>query len=327
MAMVKKRWMALCSAVCLAVLLFQTGCDQKRSAVGVSVVVLRVRAEQGDADAQYTLGRYNLDGTLGKTNAEEAVKWFLKAAEKDHMLSQYMLSLCYFRGMGVKEDHSEGAKWCRKSADRHYTLACYFLGNCYFRGDGVKTNLVEGLKLVREAADQGMPEAQLDLGNCYFSGFAVRQDRAEAARYYKMASDRNFVLAQLALGHCYDKGFGVEKNPQEALKLYRMGAESGDARAENNLAWTLAVSPDDSIRDGKAAIKWATRACEAEKFKERNSIDTLAAAYAEAGDFGQAVKYQKMAMAMPDPRAAKSVQQDMEKRLALYQSGKAYHEE
>ncbi|HXT58966.1 MAG TPA: hypothetical protein VN699_10025, partial [Pirellulales bacterium] len=56
------------------------------------------------------------------------------------------------------------------------------------------------------------------------------------------------------------------------------------------------------------------------------AIATLAAAYAEAGDFDSALKWHAKAMEMSQPAEDRD-QRDNEKRLALYKSGKPYHEE
>ena len=64
----------------------------------------------------------------------------------------------------------------------------------------------------------------------------------------------------------------------------------------NNFAWVLATSPIDDIRDGKRAIELATKACEVTEYKEAHILSTLAAAYAETGDFDSAVKWSQKAV-------------------------------
>ncbi|MCR4572537.1 MAG: sel1 repeat family protein [Lentisphaeria bacterium] len=78
----------------------------------------RKAAEQGDAEAQYSLGRryYNGEGVV--KDYAEAVKWYRKAAEEGHSGAQNSLRVCYVRGEGVVKDYAEAVKWCRKAAEQ-----------------------------------------------------------------------------------------------------------------------------------------------------------------------------------------------------------------
>jgi tetratricopeptide (TPR) repeat protein len=89
-----------------------------------------------------------------------------------------------------------------------------------------------------------------------------------------------------------------------------------------NLAWLKATCPDASLRNGNEAIRLSIKACELSKWKKPACIFALAAAYAETGDFDQAVKYQMQGIRMksaysPDDR-------DDRERLALYRDHKPY---
>lgn len=94
--------------------------------------------------------------------------------------------------------------------------------------------------------------------------------------------------------------------------------------AYNNLAWLRATCVEPEFRDAKEAISAATRACELTKWMRWDWIDTLAAAYAEAGDFDKAIKYQNQAMAMN--ASGGSVDDEASHRLSMYQQRRAYRE-
>lgn len=93
-------------------------------------------------------------------------------------------------------------------------------------------------------------------------------------------------------------------------------------RAHNNLAWILATNPDEQLRDGEQAVEHALQACERKEFQDAGYLDTLAAAYAEAGQFDEAVKRAKEAIAL----AADSDKEGIEARLRLYQAGHPFRE-
>jgi len=70
-----------------------------------------------------------------------------------------------------------------------------------------------------------------------------------------------------------------------------LAIKSDDQALLNNFAWVLATSPDDKVRDGARALKMATKAAEASGYEVPHILSTLAAAYAETGDFDNAAKW------------------------------------
>jgi Flp pilus assembly protein TadD len=103
-----------------------------------------------------------------------------------------------------------------------------------------------------------------------------------------------------------------------------LGLDPKNAVAHNNLAWLLATCPKDEVRDGARAVEEARVACELTGWKESYALGTLAAAYAEAGDFAEAVRLHKEALGMPD--YARQFGDKVYQRLKLYEEGKPYRE-
>jgi tetratricopeptide (TPR) repeat protein len=98
-----------------------------------------------------------------------------------------------------------------------------------------------------------------------------------------------------------------------------------DYSTHDNLAWFLATCPDERLRNGTEAVSAAKRACDLSHWQDSGCIDTLAAAYAEAGDFDQAVKYENHALS--DLSVAPKEKQEREKHLALFQQRKPFRDE
>jgi tetratricopeptide (TPR) repeat protein len=105
----------------------------------------------------------------------------------------------------------------------------------------------------------------------------------------------------------------------EAIRLYPKFAT-----AYNNRAWLWATWPDERFRDGHKAVESALKACELDSWKVPNDLGTLAASYAESGDFDQAVKWEQEAMKLTAPDSDES--KGRHERLALYRDNKPYHE-
>jgi Flp pilus assembly protein TadD len=97
-----------------------------------------------------------------------------------------------------------------------------------------------------------------------------------------------------------------------------------DATAYKNIAWLLAACPQLPYRDGKKAVEYASKACALSEWKDPNAVKTLAAAYAEVGDFESAVKWEVQYLGTPDQIARATL--NAESRLSLYQTHKRYYE-
>jgi Zn-dependent protease with chaperone function len=96
------------------------------------------------------------------------------------------------------------------------------------------------------------------------------------------------------------------------------------AQANNILAWILATSPQDGLRDGARATRLAFAACELTEWRNAAYIDTLAAAHAETKNFAEAVRWQAKALELPDFQG--TVRAEAQSRLALFESGRPYRE-
>jgi tetratricopeptide (TPR) repeat protein len=101
------------------------------------------------------------------------------------------------------------------------------------------------------------------------------------------------------------------------------------AQAYAGLAWIEATCPDEKYRDGKKAVENASKAYQRTERTNWHCICTLAAAYAESGDFEKAKEWQAKAveLAAPDKSATDKDRQEMRARLELYKQGKPYREE
>lgn len=173
-------------------------------------------------------------------------------------------------------------------------------------------------RLVAKNPDDAVLVTQL--GTLYL---AAKQPR-EAIRRFTRAleiDEENFPSrrgrsdAEISIGDHKAARADLEK----ALEL-----RPDDTGVLNNLAWLLATSPDDDLRDGKRAIELAAKACEKTEWKEAHIVSTLAAGHAEAGDFAAAQKFSRQAVELGDDTA--DVRDQLRQELASYEAGKPWRE-
>lgn len=120
----------------------------------------------------------------------------------------------------------------------------------------------------------------------------------------------------------------VEKEPELALSDMEEAMRRAPDRSgiTNDYAWTLATNPKDAVRDGRKAVEYAKKACHLSDYKHAPTLDTLAAAYAEAGDWVEAVKWQQEALTLAAEKHPADVQ-GMKERLEMYKMKKPFREE
>ena len=90
----------------------------------------------------------------------------------------------------------------------------------------------------------------------------------------------------------------------------------------NNFAWVLATSPEEKLRNGKRALELATRSAELTSYKQAHILSTLAAAYAELGDFDSARKWSQKSVEV----GKEDLKDELRKELKSYQENRPWRE-
>jgi len=157
-------------------------------------------ADQGDANAEYELGRLYFWGRGVPQDYAQTRYWFQKAADQGFAKGEDGIGALYYYGNGRLQSYSEAYIWYRKAADRGDAIAQEALGTMNYYGYGTPRNYSEALAWYRKAADQNYPKAAYDIGYMYWYGQGVPRDRLEANRWYRKAASLGSRDAQLVLG-------------------------------------------------------------------------------------------------------------------------------
>ncbi|MBN1900238.1 tetratricopeptide repeat protein [Candidatus Sumerlaeota bacterium] len=140
-------------------------------------------------------------------------------------------------------------------------------------------------------------------------------------------------LVQAAPEHArgrYQLGLNLERMGEikRAVEEYIKALELKPdwAEVENQLAWTLAVSPQAGIRDPEESIKFAQRTCQRTEYKDPSYLDTLAAAYASSGRFREAMETAEKALNLALATNQTALAEDIKTRMEFYKQGLPFYE-
>lgn len=241
-----------------------TSVDEIMEEIGKNADALQVyqqAAEKNYVIAQLVVGVCYESGNGIKQNLSMAAEWYQKAAEQNYAPAQLKLGSCYDKGEGVKKNPQTAVEWYRKAAEQNYAQAQCALGICYENGKGVEKNLEIAVAWYRRAAEQGDALAQYNLGLCYERGQGTEKNIETAAEWCKRAAKQDYVPAQRDLGIYYEYGRGVTRNVMIAVVWYRRAAEQNDATAQRILGICYEEGKGVLMNAG-TAVEWYQRAAE-----------------------------------------------------------------
>ncbi len=198
------------------------------------------------------------------------------------------------------------------------------------------------LELARLHADEGRPEEAIRHYRSALRGGSPGDQRARIELAGQLLEVRSFAaarreleiavaaeprsaglradlaVAQLALGDLE----GALRSGREALRL-----DPDLLPAANNLAWLLATAPDPALRSPLEAVRLAERASWNSRGESPAFLHTLAASYAAAGRFAEAVRTAQRALELAEAQGAPAVARSLRHALSLYREGRPFVDE
>ena len=203
-----------------------------------------------DTNSPYRLGSIYSSGTIVPMNSSEAFKWFKLAGERGHVLAANIVGLCYEEGDGVQKNDREAVKWYTKAIElENKTFGAYNLGRMYYYGKGVLQDYAKAFELFTWANEAGNSDGGAFLGDMYALGQFVGKDVEKAEEEYVRAMENNSSMAGYALGNLYYKE-SLPANEQDihVIKLYRIATDRNFAPARDKLMLLAAQGNGDAIQ-------------------------------------------------------------------------------
>jgi TPR repeat protein len=240
---------------------------------------IEAQAADGDAEAQFQLGRAYFRGEGMPKDEKKAFEWIEKAAAQGNTDAITSMGFFHAQGIGVEMSEAKAVEWFRKGAEAGSATCKLNLGLLLRQGKTIQTSGDESLRLMHEAADSGLTQAQSYLGQLYFMGDRLlKPDYAKAKPYALKAAEAGDPAAQNIMGILARDGIGVSaegKDLKAAEEWFRQAAEQNEVKAQANLAHMMGAASSASTNRAEA-LKWLLLA------KDKNE-PTASKTYGEIG--------------------------------------------
>jgi tetratricopeptide (TPR) repeat protein len=257
---------------------------------------------------------------LEQGRTEEAIADYREALEINPAYAEgyFNLGFALFRQGHTEKAVSEYRAALEINPD--YAEAHSNLGLALFQEGRTEDAMAEDRETVRINPD--LPEPHFNLGFALFQQGRTEEaipEYREALRTAPGLADAHHHLG-IALFQDGQAGEGIAQI-QKALEL-----QPADASAQNDLAWMLTTAPQTSLRDGVRAVQLATQASQSSGGNNPVIFRTLAAAYAQAGQFPDAIQTAKKALGLAEAQSNTALANELLREIKLYEAGQPFRE-
>jgi tetratricopeptide (TPR) repeat protein len=179
-----------------------------------------------------------------------------------------------------------------------------------------------------DAAREGLAESPCDPVLHFVLGM-VHEDKGDRAAAitqltYAVLLRPEWAEAHLDLGITLIQAREVSRGLRELEEGVRLAPD--DASLVNEAAWVLATFPDAGVRNGPEAARLAEHACVLSGDKDPKLLKTLAAAYAEAGRYPDAIGAARKAVSLAQSSGNQKMATVSQEMLRLFESNRPYRQ-
>ena len=212
------------------------------------------------AELGFCASQYNYADSLKKRGDAECLLWYQKAYENGDSDGAYEIGMMYLEGHILNSNIEKAITYLKKAAEMDNRAAILQLACEYMNGDTVEKNITEGMALMEKAAELGSDLAAENLSNLYRKGEDTTQDLNKALEWAKKTIELGSgeAMYNMAVTYLYGE-CNVEKNEITALNYFMESAKAGFVSAMHALA-LFYYEGTVVAKDSSKALEWAEAA-------------------------------------------------------------------
>lgn len=224
----------------------------------------------------------------------KAMKLLKAATAKGNPVAELIIGSLYWVGRGVKKNEGEAIKWFLKSADKGLMYALYEVSEIYYDKRYVDTTALKvRFNTLLRCADAGCEDCFSWLALAYQEGQGVKVDYANAVKWYKKVADKGNYVHMEAIARLYDEGgHSLTQSKEETFKWYMKAATAnmyeekpfaGSKRAMYYL-YQMYSEGEGVEKNQVEAFKWLLKMNEIKESQGRNENDWIGDALYDLGN-------------------------------------------
>lgn len=286
-------------------------------------------AAMGDAEGQYHLANFYLNGTATGKDEAEAIRLLVQAT-----LGDYRQAVTVLKGLDrqkvkdefqksakkkmtdveqynaanyfhASEDYHEAFVWFQKCAERKNVKAQGKMGLYYESGSfGIPKDMQKAYAWYLKAAESGQEYYQFKLGEFHEKGTVGNVDMQKAFEWYEKAANNGYSSAQDWIADYY---YGKENYPA-AAEWYLKAAENGSFSSQNRLG-VMYLEGKGVSKDLKKALEWFLKSAQGNHWGQYNAGMCYEYGFGVAKNSATAKEWYLKALAGGNPNARKALEQ------------------
>jgi localization factor PodJL len=167
----------------------------------------------------------------------------------------YEIAVRYAEGHGVQANAEEAARWYERAASKGVPLAQFRYAAMLEKGRGVRKDLSQARRLYLAAASKGNAKAMHNLAVLYAEGIEGKPDYTTAAQWFRKAAEHGVADSQYNLGILAARGLGTPKSMNDAYKWFALAAAQGDKEAARKRDDVATQLDGASLAEAQTAVK------------------------------------------------------------------------